>query len=47
MHTDPGVAAYAREQGVQDGVIVVAMQQDKAKEGFQEGGFRDAAQEQI
>lgn len=43
----PGIAADAREQRVQDGVVVVTMQQDEAQEGFQEGGLRHAAQEKV
>lgn len=43
----PGIAADAREQGVQYGVVVVTMQQDEAKEGFQEGRLRHAAQEKV
>lgn len=47
MSTDPWIAADACEQCVQDGVIVMAMQQDEAQEGFEEGSFRYAAQEKI
>lgn len=47
MYTDPWIAANAREQRVQDGVIVMAMQQDEAQEGFEERCFRYAAQEKI
>lgn len=43
----PGIAVDAREQRVQDGVVVVTMQQDEAQEGFQEGGLRHAPQEKV
>lgn len=43
----PRIAADASEQRVQDGVVVVTMQQDKAQEGFQEGGLRHAPQEKV
>lgn len=43
----PGIAVDASEQRVQDGVVVVTMQQDEAQEGFQEGGLRHAPQEKV
>lgn len=43
----PWIAADAREQCVQDGVVVVTMQQDKAQKGFQEGSLRHTAQEKV
>lgn len=47
LYTDPWIAANAREQRVQDGVIVMAMQQDEAQESFEEGSFRYTAQKKI
>lgn len=43
----PRIAADPREQRVQDGVVVVAMHQDEAQEGLQEGLLCDAAQKQV
>lgn len=45
--TDPWVTADACEQRVQDGVVVMAMKQDEAQEGFEEGRFGDVAQEEV
>lgn len=47
LYTDPWIAADAREQRVQDGVIVMAMQQDEAQESFKEGSLCYTAQEKI
>ena len=43
----PRIAADPRKQCVQDGVVVVAMHQDEAQEGLQQGLLCDAAQEQF
>lgn len=43
MYSYPWIAADACEQCVQDGVVVVAMQQDEAQEGFEEGSLCHAA----
>lgn len=43
----PRIAADACEQCVQDGVVIVTMQQDEAQEGFEEGSLGHAAEEKI
>lgn len=47
IYTDPWIAADACKQCVQDGVIVVAMQQDEAQKSFKEGCLCHAAQEKV
>lgn len=47
VYTNPWIAADACEQRVQDGIIVVVMQQDETQEGFEEGSLCHTAQEKV